>query len=238
MNFKSIGFKAAVATAVVAGSAISMAPAEAGNLFPGAFNLEGKSSINVNAPTSNPFTISFSKNFSIANGVGSSEPAPSGVFENNLTGTPVVGSLTLKQVGATNEYKITSGLLSFVTGLKQETKDIVLDLTSGSLFGSITDQNNYFFIGSTIDPLMGKLAFAGNPSSAFAGVRIDVFQSLHTYHLKHGPSFTIARNHAEIGVQSIPTPALLPGLIGLGVAALRKRKSEESDVEAAETVKA
>jgi len=39
-------------------------------------------------------------------------------------------------------------------------------------------------------------------------------------------------------ITPIPTPALLPGLLGLGVAALRKRKSEESGVEAAETAKA
>ena len=36
----------------------------------------------------------------------------------------------------------------------------------------------------------------------------------------------------------VPTPALLPGLIGMGVAAFRKRKSEESDVEETETAKA
>ena len=39
-------------------------------------------------------------------------------------------------------------------------------------------------------------------------------------------------------IKSIPSPALIPGLLGLGIAALRKRKSEESDVEAAETAKA
>ena len=31
---------------------------------------------------------------------------------------------------------------------------------------------------------------------------------------------------------AIPTPALLPGLIGLGLGALRKRKSEEVETEA------
>ena len=39
-------------------------------------------------------------------------------------------------------------------------------------------------------------------------------------------------------ITAVPTPVLLPGLLSLGVAALRKRKSEESDVEAAETAKA
>ena len=32
--------------------------------------------------------------------------------------------------------------------------------------------------------------------------------------------------------EAIPTPALLPGLIGLGLGALRKRKSEEVETEA------
>jgi len=229
MNFKSIGFKAAVATAVVAGSAMSMAPAEAGNLFPGAFNLEGKSSITANAPTSNPFTISFS-NFSIATGVGTSAPAPSGVFENNLTGKPSVGSLTLQRVGTTSEYKITSSLLSFVTGLKQETKDIVLDLTSGSLFGYVTNKNNYA-LSSGVDGLMATLAFTSpNSGSTPAIVGLGAF--------KFKISQSNMGNQASLGVQTIPTPALLPGLLGLGVAALRKRKSEESEVEAAETAKA
>ena len=37
---------------------------------------------------------------------------------------------------------------------------------------------------------------------------------------------------AQAPPKSIPTPALLPGLIGLGLGALRKRKSEEVETEA------
>jgi len=56
-------------------------------------------------------------------------------------------------------------------------------------------------------------------------------------------SFSLEKNFAKgdaiaSSITPIPTPMLLPGLIGMGVAALRKRKSEESDVEAAETAKA
>ena len=230
MNFKSIGFKAAVATAVVAGSAMSMAPAEAGNLFPGAFFLDGKSSISVNAPTNNPFTINFSK-FLIANGTGNNSDAPSGVFENNLTGTPVVGSLTLQHVGVKDEYKIIAGLPNFVTKLKQETKAIVLGLSSGSLFGTITDQNNYAFHTDVHNPLRATLAFAPpNSGSSPAVVGLGAFRFQIT-----SKKMT---NQASIGVETIPTPALLPGLIGMGIAALRKRKFEESDMEAAETAKA
>lgn len=36
----------------------------------------------------------------------------------------------------------------------------------------------------------------------------------------------------NVAYEVIPTPALLPGLIGLGMAALRKRKQEESSAEA------
>jgi hypothetical protein len=32
-----------------------------------------------------------------------------------------------------------------------------------------------------------------------------------------------------VTVETIPTPALLPGLIGMGLAALRKRKGEQAE---------
>ena len=223
MNFKSIGLKAAVATAVVAGSAMSMAPAQAGNLFPGTFNLKGKSSITADSPNDSAFTISFS-GFSIESGTGS----PTVVFAgaNGLTGTPSVGTLSLQRVGVTSMFNITSGLTNFVIGLKQDAKAIVLNLAAGSqLNGNITNVNHqYSFDGD----LLGTLAFAPpNVGSVPAEVGLGAFR----FRVNN-------RNEAEIGVKTIPTPALLPGLIGMGVAALRKRKSEESDVEAAETAKA
>jgi len=228
MNFKSIGFKVATATAVVAGSVLSMAPAEAGNLFPGAFTIQGNSSITATTPTDNEFTIKFN-NFSIAGSTPFSS-APSSVFGGGrLSGHPFVGMLGLKRVGAvgTTFYDITSGLDGFVTGLKEDGKALVLNLASGSqLKGSIANINNqYSFDGD----LLGTLAYAAPyaPNSAPAQVGLGAFR----FRVRNG-------NISQVSVATIPTPALLPGLIGMGVAALRKRKSEESGVEAAETAKA
>ena len=41
------------------------------------------------------------------------------------------------------------------------------------------------------------------------------------------------RDNIDFSIETVPTPALLPGLIGMGVAALRKRKSEELAAEEA-----
>jgi hypothetical protein len=46
---------------------------------------------------------------------------------------------------------------------------------------------------------------------------------------KPGPGLS----HASVYYNTVPTPALLPGLIGMGVAALRKRKAEAEDNTAA-----
>lgn len=37
------------------------------------------------------------------------------------------------------------------------------------------------------------------------------------------------RDNVDFSIETVPTPALLPGLVGMGVAAFRKRKSEEEE---------
>ncbi len=47
----------------------------------------------------------------------------------------------------------------------------------------------------------------------------------------NGPGNAILRADPVIDSTPVPTPALLPGLVGMGVAALRKRK-QETELEA------
>lgn len=69
----------------------------------------------------------------------------------------------------------------------------------------------------------GQIALLGNVSTGMALDRI-VFQD---FDPQSNANFNVQEFRAYV-----PTPALLPGLIGMGVAALRKRKQEGSEQEA------
>jgi hypothetical protein len=83
-------------------------------------------------------------------------------------------------------------------------------LATGDLFGTTSTVNISFMPALTGTP--GDMsAFAGIVNFDEAGLPGGFFTGT---------------------VTAVPTPALLPGLIGIGVAALRKKQGEESEQEA------
>jgi len=218
MNFKSIGLKAALAATVV-GSALAVAPAQAAT-FGGIISFGGNgelTSVKGNEKT-NVATISFvDKVLPITAGTKSFSGYAGGDGKATFFSKSFLTSLTDKT--------------SFVTFTKTGFDTITFDL--GSFvnsafvdFGTKTDSDGQF-----TSKVKGVFKSLSNPG----GTAIDKdFSAFATIKVAPGTNFT----NITLATTPIPTPALLPGLFGLGVAALRKRKSEESEVEAAETAKA
>ncbi len=98
----------------------------------------------------------------------------------------------------------------FLSGLGIVPNGGSFNLTSFSL----TQLSNDFFGG----------VFTGIFANGTAGT--GTFTSQSANFLTVGTSYS-----AAIDYVAVPTPALLPGLLGLGVAALRKRKGEGSEAE-------
>lgn len=106
--------------------------------------------------------------------------------------------------------------------------------------GLIPRKNDFaFFVlnGAVVNPAIAQVVDATQPSNPFfreySGVFEYVFPTSGSYTVGLGiADFEdfIGTSAIEVNTQytPIPTPALLPGLVGLSLAALRKRKSERS----------
>ena len=228
MNFKSMTLKAAALAALsVTSAAAFAAPSQAASIGAGDFSFSGKTKIltktgSYNNPSS--VTIGFS---------GFSLDSVNEAFS-NLKGIPKLANLTLVKTGSplsTTPVSFiygTAKITDFITGIyldknnnshKDPGEEVSFNLDPTNFTGSFTSATKYNFGGNFFGEVKNGNTVMG---SGFLGaVRLN---------RSNRASGTIAT--------AVPTPALIPGLLGLGVAALRKRKSEESEVEAAETAKA
>ena len=205
MNFKSIGLNVAAATVTMAGAALVSSPAQALSFNRGTFDLGGTtgiSDISNRAGQVSSFTFSF-QNFVIGNTTKS-------MAGGTLTGTPSLLSLSLTRTG--NSFTTASGVQNFLTGLKYKGESVFLDITNAITFtGTVQNQNQYALTATNLAAVF---------RTANGSLSSDSIVS----------SLTASRSGGRSGTGSlsvdVPTPALLPGLVGLGVAALRKRKSE------------
>lgn len=82
--------------------------------------------------------------------------------------------------------------------------------------------NNVFTLLADIDGTAGNYTFLVNPGDEFGFGVLTVDNAF-------GAGYATISN---FNVTPVPTPALLPGLIGMGVAALRKKQSEAEESEA------
>ncbi|WP_421659398.1 PTPA-CTERM sorting domain-containing protein [Leptothermofonsia sp. ETS-13] len=203
MNLKTLGISAAVATTVVAGSAMSLSPAQAATLTPGTINLDSNAVIASSADSGATVTLNLS-GFDIA--------AVTGGFV-GLSGPPTVLSLTLTRgaliSGTTFEYTTTLPVNNFISDLFLGGDEVFVDIINATFSGRFTSSSDFSFLGDLI-----QTRFRSTNQLPGGGVL---------------QSFTLTNNSSSIDLVAIPTPALLPGLIGLGLGVLRKRKSEGAE---------
>jgi len=166
-----------------------------------------------------------------------------------------LGGLNLSTTGATSIGDDGFGDKSLSIGRKPAPKLGSVAQTGTATFSTVVDKVPYLgLFWSAIKPkdTLVLSLFKGNPIS-YTGKQIS--------DLAHASSPTaqdfyinfyesdVSKRFTSLKITStgslvdnvayrVPTPALLPGLIGMGIAAFRKRKSEESDLEATETAKA
>lgn len=141
-------------------------------------------------------------------GQGTAIAASTGTFANsNFISLPEIKDLALAPSGGTFNSGFVSNFLTginFLTGgsASFDLTNFVYNAASGGadITGIFKSGSDSFFGSGTFTSQLGSLTVGNGPSSY---------------------SLSLTANPTPI-----PTPALLPGLIGLGVAALRKRKAE------------
>ena len=114
---------------------------------------------------------------------------------------------------------------------------------------------SFSFLGNNFTPVDDPLAFAQFFDGTFLGLDyistdfqllsgIDIFEpafssidnTFFSYDIPSGAgfgniSYTVVTKPPTPPTAAVPTPALLPGLIGMGVTALRKRRKQEDALE-------
>jgi|GEM_PF-3359311 len=191
MNFKTIGLNVAVATAVVASSALAICPAQAATIG-SKLDFFGIGKADFATPKIDFLNLNFSS------GASTGQFAVQGTSTGSFAGLELG---TIKDIGATEAL---------------------------SLFGG-TGVSNFLQAGSETFKLTQLTGFASSTIS-FEGIFGDGVKGLGT--------FTVLGNQGELftyqgSVTAVPTPALLPGLLALGLGVLRKRKAEAiEEVEA------
>ncbi len=234
MNLKSISFGAAVAIAVVSSATLASAPAQAFDLYSKTLSFGGKAALyktTAAADPSNYFTLDF---FAQPGGTGTPlvSQTPTGVA--TLQGSDhIFGSedqkinlldLTLSKSGSV--YSLVGGtVVDFITGLNNNIKFTLtgFNLAKNTMNGGFAAGIEGFF---TAPPKFANVPiYPSNNFTSQTSLTHVTFKSGILDTTKNGSTYSA-------DLTSIPTPALLPGLIGMGVAAWRKRKGES--VEQAE----
>lgn len=200
MNFKKIGLSAAIAAATVAGGIATTAPAQAISL---SFSGDGRfSNSGSSAGQLNFFDVSASNSATNGtfgnNGVADVKNYTNG-FLANIGDDLSIQDITLVANGA-NQWKLSSTVNGFISGFKGSR---VFNLTTFDLET----------VGSEITALI-EGTFTPSAGAGIAGE----FTTQRAFLRAQGTSYS---------VQFVPTPALIPALVGMGVAAFRKRKQEE-----------
>lgn len=211
MDLKSIGTKAFIAAAILAGSALITLPAQAFTIKAGDLIINaGRARFNAPADGVGSFKLNFRDGNTNLYATSTGRASVADADDEDLIGTNnvVLQDLTFVSVGVNkwlsgpkaSFFSINSGavkfdLTEFILTFDPNSAE---DGWLGQLTGNLTSENSLPAIGE-FDPV-NDIAFTRNEGSAYA--------------------YTTT---------AIPTPALIPGLVGLGVAALRKRKYEASE---------
>jgi hypothetical protein len=197
INMRAFGLKMIAGVAIAGTVTLAMGDSAQALSLNGGFVMNGTADV-IGAGTNNP-TIKFT-NFTIGNKTGSFL---------GLTGTPVIADLALTDPNPVNTSVLGTfanpSVSNFITGLNLGgglTFD--LDASAVSLFGIIANANDFFVAGPVTGVFKQGSSLVGK---GFLGVNNnDGISSI------------------SLRAEAIPTPALLPGLLGMGIAMRRQRK--------------
>jgi hypothetical protein len=211
MNFKSIGL--GLALAVVAATTTLSASADAATLnFTGTARLKNANATPVPGATSILDFLPFQgeiNSTTVGTGKGTITAPTDSVFGN------VGDQITLKDLKLTRTESNTWTLASVSDGV-----NFITGLAGGATFSLETFVLKRIFSPSSNAPL-----FVAEYTGFFSnfdqiGVGVLTPSSGQAFITRAGTSYSS-------GIAVVPTPALLPGLIGMGAAALRKKRKEE-----------
>jgi len=210
MTLKTFGISAAIAASAVVGVVAVNSPAQA-------LVIGGKADY---APlTSLPTTLTVSDEFNNGD--------LSGGFT-NVSGI-VVNSVTLSAGSSSGapynaNYDNTS---AFLSNFQYDGVDAVLDLIAGDRVTHTISMESATSLTSTVDFLFNGVIRAVSGGTVL-GTANGGFSANKT--VLNGV-VTSSNFSLDLKAAPIPAPALLPGLVAMGVTALRKRKSEAETVE-------
>lgn len=214
MNFRNFGLKAVALAAVVAAGAMSAAPsAQAAAIKAG-----------------DTIDISNEPGFGVL------------VIGSGFDGaSPEVTKLDFAAGSGTGQIKVTGGTGGFIPYIGN--LGTIQDLTFvGGVSGPVPTFLN--IAPDLLFDLLSATVLVGNKNGNFRPVDVDLFgnftnsegsilgQGLLTAQLRW--TNTSERRSYSISAEAVPTPALLPGLMAMGAAALRKRREAEEETLDAE----
>jgi len=227
MNFNLNVAKALLGAAVVVGATTAISQPASALSF----------SFTQNQTTSNlggVTTVGFTS------GVGS---LPAGYTENGITYTG--GGIIANGASLANQYAAPPGVTTNYLSLGGDGQPSPVTIALGSLkryfglyVGSIDSYNSFTFfngsdqVGSSLNgnQLAALVGLPANGNQGINGAGYAEFSDNIGFDkivLASSRAALESDNHAFS--TNVPTPALLPGLIGMGVAALRKRKNEAAE---------
>jgi hypothetical protein len=168
-------------------------------------------------------------------------PYTSGIATYSGKGAIVQGSQTNRYLAPGSNTGPAADQTPYLTfGSTQEPGDVTIKFTQaldyfGLYWGSVDSYNSIQFFkgatqigsditGSAIATLLGKTGTGNFNVDTYVNFFAGANESFDKIVMKSGNAAFESDNHAY---RAVPTPALLPGLIGLGVAAIRKRKQED-----------
>ena len=217
MNFHAITWRTAIATAMVAGSAVLMsAPAQALSIASGSvLNFGG--SVSISGDSSNHKFDFLAAGLPTDPGIpGDIDLGLSTLSFAGVTEVPGGAKITDLATSVAGGGFSTAPIVPFLTGLKLTSGEVVsFNLNSFSDFTAIIDggKDDFGITGGTIS------GFFSSATGSVLGRGILTAQFTR-------PVFTGVTTYSA-SIEAIPTPALLPGVIGMGIAAIRKRKAKQ-----------
>ncbi|HIK41707.1 PTPA-CTERM sorting domain-containing protein [Thermoleptolyngbya sp. M55_K2018_002] len=218
MNLRHLGFQTLLLGTAITASVVASAPAQAVALF-GSIGLTGSSTVNPNGVTFLTDTVNIAN--SDFSGLLNSNTAilKPLVFTPPLGTNPAAGTYSSRGVAALTSF-IDFGTVT----IGATTATLTFDLDEVSNAVTTIVKSPVFGISHNINPLTGKFNFNGQTIAAGflqASVSGSGANAASTYQI-------------TLSTQPIPTPALLPGLMAMGAAALRKRREAEEETLDAE----